>query len=73
MVKSIPAVFTVIIHPNEGRGYWAECIMPNGGCNTDGDTIQDVERNMFESVALFLQDDYPDITDFSLTFEVLDA
>jgi predicted RNase H-like HicB family nuclease len=73
MVKTMPVTFTAIIHPNADRGYWAECAMPNGGCNTDGDTIQEVERNMFEAVSLFLEDDYPEITEFSLSFEVHDA
>jgi len=69
----MPAIFTVIIHPNEGiPGYWAESPdLP--GCFTDGDTIKETEKNMYESVSLFLEDDYPEIIDFSLNFKVQHA
>jgi len=68
-----PAIFTVTIHPNEDNiGYWAECPMENGGAFTDGDTIKEVQINMYESVALYLQDDHPDIIDFLLVFEYAD-
>lgn len=66
-------VYRVVIHPNEdGVGYWAECPMDNGGAATDGDTIMETQANMFESVALYLKDDYPDITDFFLDFVIAD-
>jgi predicted RNase H-like HicB family nuclease len=65
-------VYIVIIHPAEEGGYWAKCDMPNGGCTTQGDTIQETQENMFESIALFLED-YPDITNYFLTFELRDA
>ena len=62
-------VFTVVIHKNEdGVGYWAICEMPNGGASTIGDTIHETQKNMYESMSLFLEDDYPDIKDFSLAF-----
>ena len=62
-------VYTVIIHKDEdGSGYWATCDMPNGGANTMGDTIHETQRNMYDSMALFLKDDSPDVTDFSLNF-----
>ena len=64
-------IFTVIIHRNEdGCGYWAVCDMPNGGATTMGDTIHETQRNMYESMALFLEDDYPNVTDFSLNFVI---
>ena len=64
-------VYTVFIHKNEdGVGYWAKCPMGNGCAFTDGDTVYETERNMYESVALYLQDDYPDGIVFSLSFVV---
>ena len=62
-------IYTVVIHKNEdGAGYWAKCKFPDGCAFTDGDSIYETERNMYESVALYLQDDYPQIPDFSLKF-----
>jgi len=64
-------VYTVVIHKNDdGNGYWAICDMPNGSATTMGDNVYETQRNMYESVALFLKDDYPDIMDFSLNFIV---
>jgi predicted RNase H-like HicB family nuclease len=66
-------VYDVVIHPCEDvPGYWAECVsLP--GCFTDGDTIRETERNMYESVGLFLRDGSLAISDFSLKFEVSNA
>ena len=62
-------IFTAVIYKNEdGEGYWAKCQMDGGCAFTDGDTIYETECNMYESVALYLQDDHPDIKDFSLNF-----
>jgi len=63
--------YTVTIHPNEeGVGYWATCKLPNGGANTSGDTLREVQSNMFEAMDLYLED-YPHITDYFLNFEVI--
>ena len=70
--KAVP-VYTVTIKKNEdGIGYWAESKMDNGCCFTDGDTIKETQESMYESVALYLEDDYPDITNFSLNFIISD-
>ena len=64
-------VYTVIIRKDEdGEGYWAVCEMPNGGATTIGDTVYETQRNMYESMALFLKDDYPEVSDFSLNFVI---
>ena len=64
--------FHVSIHPcADTTGYWAECKMKNGCCFTDGETIQETQKNMFESVDLYLED-YPGISNYHLTFEVCD-
>lgn len=66
-------IFNVIIHPCvDTTGYWATCRMPDGGVNTAGETIQEVEKNMLEAVDLYLED-YPEIKEYSLEFEVLHA
>ena len=68
-----PTMFTVTIHPcTDTTGYWAECPMDNGGCFTDGETLQETQKNMFESVELYLED-YPEILNYFLIFEVCDA
>jgi len=65
--------FNVIIRPCvDTTGYWATCYMPDGGVNTDGETIQEVESNMFEAMDLYLED-HPEITDYFLDFEVKNA
>ena len=71
--KTNQKAFTVLIHPCvDISGYWAECpALPS--CFTDGETIQETEKNMFEAVKLFLEDDYPNIKEYSLIFEVCHA
>ena len=67
----VAPVYQVVIHPSKDTGgYWAECSFENGGACTVGDTIKETQVNMYESVSLFLKDDYPDITDFSLAFSM---
>jgi predicted RNase H-like HicB family nuclease len=69
----MPTIFNVIIYPCvDTAGYWATCRMPDGGVNTDGETIQEVERNMFEAMGLYLED-HPEIAQYSLAFEVRNA
>ena len=76
MVKSniISTIFTVIIRPCDEKigGYYAICDMPNGGCTTQGETMQETQKNIFESIQLYLED-YPEISDYYLNFEVQDA
>lgn len=62
-------VYTVIIQRDES-GFWGVCDMPNGGANSMGNTIYETQRNMYESMALFLKDDYPEVSDFSLNFVI---
>ena len=68
-----PIVYTVVIHPCvDTSGYWATCAMPDGGVTTDGETLQEVEANMFEAMDLYLED-HPEIIEYSLAFKVRDA
>jgi predicted RNase H-like HicB family nuclease len=53
-------------------GYWAKSVTIPGAF-TQGATVRETERNMYEAVELMLEDDYPEITDFTLEFEVRDA
>jgi predicted RNase H-like HicB family nuclease len=67
-------VYRVAIYPNENNagGFWAKCFVGENGCAyTDGDTIEEIQINMYESVALSLEDD-SDIIGFSLEFTVSD-
>ena len=68
--KTRYAVLRAIIRPCETGGYWAE--IPNLHCNTDGDTLYEVEKNMYEAVLASI-DDYPAITDYMIMFEVRNA
>jgi len=66
--------FHVIIRPAEDvGGYWAVCDMPNGGCNTQGDTVKEVEKAMYELVADWLEHDFPEIEEYFISFEVIDS
>lgn len=39
----------------EKKGYWAECLELEG-CQTQGDTIQELEKNMTEALDLYLSE-----------------
>jgi predicted RNase H-like HicB family nuclease len=70
---AMPTTIRVVIRPAEDvGGYWAKSVTI-AGAFTQGDTIQETEKNMYESVDLLLEDDYPEITDYTLEFEVRDA
>ena len=64
-------VFNVVIRPAEDvGGYWAACRMPNGGVNTQGDTIKEVERTMYDLVVDWIENDFPEINEYFISFEV---
>jgi len=65
-------VIKVRITPAEEGGFWASYDTPNGGCTTQGETLREVQKNMYEAMELFLED-YPEIADFCLSFEVTNA
>ena len=75
MLKSIMPItaFTVIIRPClDVSGYYAICDMPNGGCTAQGETIQKIQKDMLDAVSFYLED-YPEILDYYVKFEVQDA
>jgi predicted RNase H-like HicB family nuclease len=48
--------YTVVIHPEEdGQGYWAE-VPALPGCNTLGDTIEEVLTNARDAIRLCIED-----------------
>jgi predicted RNase H-like HicB family nuclease len=66
-------VYRVVIHPaHDVGGYWAACDMDKGGCTVQGETIQETQAMMLESVAFYLED-YPEIKNYRLEFEYCDA
>ncbi|MCL1808107.1 MAG: type II toxin-antitoxin system HicB family antitoxin [Oscillospiraceae bacterium] len=66
-------VYHVVIRPAEDSGgYAAVCDMEKGGCVAQGDTIQETQKMMLESVAFYLED-YPEITNYCLEFEYCDV
>ena len=65
--------FHVAIRPcTDVKGYWAKCDAFNGGCTVQGTTLQETQSNILEAMAFFIED-YPDITNYALLFEVCDA
>jgi predicted RNase H-like HicB family nuclease len=70
---TVPKAFTVIVRPcTDMTGYWATCEMPDGGCTTQGKSLKEIQKNILEAVAFYLED-YPEISDYYLKLEVYDA
>ena len=68
-----PRAFTVIVRPcTDTTGYFAICDMPGGGCTAQGETMQEIQKNIIEAVDFYLED-YPEIFDYYLKIEVHDA
>ena len=66
-------VYRVVIRPaHDVGGYAAVCDMEKGGCVAQGDTIQETQKMMLESVAFYLED-YPEIANYCVEFEYCDA
>jgi len=66
-----PVNYTVIIHPAEEGGFWAKCPqLP--GCFTQGESLREIQANMYEAVELWLEDE-PETKDYLLSFEVKHA
>ena len=70
----MPVTFNVIIRPAEDvGGYWATCDMPNGGCNTQGDSVKEVERTIYDLIVDWIENDFPEITEYFISFEIKDC
>jgi len=68
-----PRSYTITIHPCvDTTGYRAICDMPNGGCVAQGETLQEVQRNMLEAMELYMED-CPNNPEYYLNFEVCHA
>ena len=45
-----PRAFTVIVRPyTDTTGYFAICDMPGGGCTAQGETMQEIQKNIYRS------------------------
>lgn len=51
---------TVVIHQAEEGGYWAE-VPAIPGCATQGDTYEDLLKNVYEAVEGCLSIEVPDV------------
>jgi len=64
-ITNMLKTFTIIIYfDEETKLYWATC--PEfKGCNTQGETIEEIKENMKEAISLCLEDCVPEpiITD----------
>ena len=66
--------FNIVIYfDEETKLYWATCPELKG-CNTQGETIEEIKENMREAIPLCLEDCEPEtvITD-TVTLEVVNA
>ena len=69
MVKT----FKIVIFKAEEGGYWATCPILEG-CNTQGETIEEIKENMKEAIALCLEDYKPEyVFEDTVTLEVANA
>lgn len=52
--------YVVLIHREEGGGFWGECPeLP--GCFSQGDTEDELMSNMREAAELYLEEDEPEV------------
>ena len=65
------STYKVIISPSEYGGFYAICNTDNGGFNAVGETLREVQRNIFEALELYLDDDSS--IDYLLHYEVAHA
>jgi|GEM_PF-824495 len=67
---TMPKVYTVIIRPcTDTSGYYAVCDTPNGGCVTQGETLQDTQKSMIEAMGFHLEHSN-EAHNYFLSFEV---
>ena len=65
--------FNIVIYKAEEGGYWATCPALHG-CNTQGDTIEEIKENMKEAISLCLEDYDPEaVIEDIVTLEVASA
>jgi predicted RNase H-like HicB family nuclease len=55
--------FTVLVHEAEEGGYWAECL--ELGCGSQGETLDELDRNIREAIELVLEIKLEDGEDIS--------
>ena len=63
--------YNVIIKPSEHGGFYAVCNTDNGGFNAVGESLREVQRNIFEALELYLDDN--NSIDYLLHYEVAHA
>lgn len=57
-------LFTVLVHEDEDGGYWGECLeLP--GAISQGDTLDEMDRNIREAIELVLEVKLEDGEDIS--------
>jgi predicted RNase H-like HicB family nuclease len=65
--------FNIVIYKAEEGGYWATCPALHG-CNTQGETIEEIKENMKEAILLCLEDYTPEtVIEDTITLEVAHA
>jgi predicted RNase H-like HicB family nuclease len=63
------------VHEDESGGYWARCVVTDGGLYTQGDTLDELHANVIEVSLLYLEEmaeemgiDLPEKPRFTLRF-----
>jgi predicted RNase H-like HicB family nuclease len=72
LIMQATQIYTAVIHPSEFGGYYAVCNTSNGGCVTQGDTIQETQHNMFEAMELHFEDSH-ESQNYYIVFEICNA
>jgi predicted RNase H-like HicB family nuclease len=63
----------ILVHRDEDTdAYWAESVTVPGAF-TQGDSMQEIKENMAEAFGLLVEDDHPEITDYTLVYELRDG
>ena len=52
-LTSLATIYKAVVHPEAAGGYWAE-VAGLPGCYTQGDTLDEIYRNLTEAIACHL-------------------
>ena len=57
--KFMKKTYTIVIHETDSdeTGYWAQCLEIPGAI-TQGETIEEIKKNMKEAIELMLEEEY---------------
>lgn len=59
-MTTMPQIYTVLVHQAEEGGYWAE-LLELPGCVSQGETLEELKRNIREAMEAVLEQDTKNI------------